>query len=65
MARAVGPTGTVWAQDPATIIERLVKDKFDNRARSPAMTRIFDVLSQVPGAAPLTAQPIHDPQDLA
>src|SRR5215467_4907683 len=28
LARAVGPTGTVYAQDPAFIVERYVKDKF-------------------------------------
>jgi predicted methyltransferase len=44
MARAVGPTGMVWAQDPASIIERLVKDKFDNRAKSPAMKNVVHVI---------------------
>jgi predicted methyltransferase len=39
MARAVGPGGTVYAQDSAAIVER-VKDKFDERAKSPAMTKI-------------------------
>src|SRR5882757_3205081 len=28
LARAVGPTGTVYAQDSAAVIERFVKDKF-------------------------------------
>ena len=44
LARAVGPTGTVWAQDPASIIERFVKDKFDNRAKSPAMKNVVHVV---------------------
>jgi predicted methyltransferase len=44
LARAVGPTGTVWAQDPASIIERYVKDKFDNRAKSPAMKNVVHVV---------------------
>jgi predicted methyltransferase len=44
MARAVGPTGTVWAQDPASIIERFVKDKFDDRAKSPAMRNVVHVV---------------------
>jgi predicted methyltransferase len=43
-ARAVGPTGMVYAQDPASIIERFVKDKFDNRAKSPAMKNVVHVV---------------------
>jgi predicted methyltransferase len=39
MARAVGPTGTVYAQDSAPIVER-VKDKFDERAKTPAMKNV-------------------------
>src|ERR1700753_356810 len=31
LARAVGPDGKVYAQDPGFIVERYVKDKFDNR----------------------------------
>jgi predicted methyltransferase len=44
LARAVGPTGKVWAQDPASIIERFVKDKFDNRAKSEAMKNVVHVV---------------------
>ena len=44
LARAVGPTGTVYAQDPAAIIEKFVKDKFDNRAKSPAMKNVVHVV---------------------
>jgi predicted methyltransferase len=46
LARAVGPTGTVWAQDPASIIERFVKDKFDNRAKGPAMKNVVHVIRE-------------------
>jgi|SRR6185312_6104913 len=46
LARAVGPTGTVWAQDPASIIERFVKDKFDNRAKSPAMKNVVHIVRE-------------------
>jgi predicted methyltransferase len=46
MARAVGPTGTVWAQDSAAIIERFVKDKFDIRAKSPAMKNVIHVIRE-------------------
>jgi predicted methyltransferase len=44
LARAVGPSGTVYAQDPAPIIEKFVKDKFDNRAKSPAMKNVVHVI---------------------
>ena len=44
MARAVGPSGTVYAQDPAVIIEKFVKDKFDNRAKNPAMKNVVHVV---------------------
>ncbi len=39
MARAVGPDGKVYAQESAAVMER-VKDKFDIRARSPAMKNV-------------------------
>jgi len=44
LARSVGPTGVVYAQDPAAIIERLVKDKFDIRAQNPAMKNVVHVI---------------------
>src|ERR1700744_6102416 len=44
LARAVGPSGTVYAQDNAAIIEKFVKDKFDNRAKSPAMKNVVHVV---------------------
>jgi predicted methyltransferase len=44
LARAVGPAGTVYAQDSATVIERFVKDKFDIRAQSPAMKNVVHVI---------------------
>jgi len=43
IARAVGPTGVVYAQDPASIIER-VKDRFDARAQKPAMKNVVHVI---------------------
>jgi predicted methyltransferase len=45
-ARAVGPTGVVYAQDPQAIIERFVKDKFDNRAKSEAMKNVVHVIRE-------------------
>jgi predicted methyltransferase len=44
LARAVGPTGAVYAQDTAGIIERFVKDKFDIRAQKPAMKNVVHVI---------------------
>jgi len=44
LARAVGPTGIVYAQDSAAVIERFVKDKFDIRARKPAMKNVVHVV---------------------
>ena len=46
LARAVGPSGKVWAQDPQAIIERFVKDRFDNRAKSPAMQNVVHVIRE-------------------
>jgi predicted methyltransferase len=43
LARAVGPSGVVYAQDSAAVMER-VKDKFDIRAKSPAMKNVVHVV---------------------
>jgi predicted methyltransferase len=44
LARAVGPAGTVYAQDSAAVIERFVKDKFDIRAQKPVMKNVVHVV---------------------
>lgn len=44
LARAVGPTGKVYAQDSQALIDSLVKDKFDVRAKSPAMQNVVHVI---------------------
>jgi predicted methyltransferase len=44
LARAVGPSGVVYAQDSAAVIERFVKDKFDIRAQKPAMKNVVHVV---------------------
>ncbi len=44
LARAVGPTGAVYAQDSAAVIERFVKDKFDIRAKKPVMKNVVHVV---------------------
>jgi len=43
LARAVAPTGVVYAQDSAAVMER-IKDKFDIRAQSPAMKNVVHVV---------------------
>src|SRR4029079_14679306 len=43
-ARVVGPSGVVYAQDSAAVIERFVKDKFDIRAQKPAMKNVVHVI---------------------
>lgn len=44
LARAVGPSGIVYAQDPADVIERFVKDKFDIRAQKSAMNNVVHLV---------------------
>ena len=44
LARAVGPSGVVYAQDSAAVIERFVKDKFDVRAQKPVMKNVVHVV---------------------
>jgi predicted methyltransferase len=44
LARAVGPSGIIYAQDSAAVIERFVKDKFDIRAARPAMKSVVHVV---------------------
>ena len=44
LARAVGPTGMIYAQDSADVIERFVKDKFDLRAQKPVMKNVVHVV---------------------
>jgi len=44
LARAVGPAGVVYAQDAQAIIDRFVKDKFDNRAKGEAMKNVVHVI---------------------
>jgi predicted methyltransferase len=43
LARAVGPGGTVYAQESSFVMER-VKDKFDVRAQSPAMKNVVHII---------------------
>ncbi len=44
LARVVGPSGKIYAQDSAAVIERFVKDKFDIRAKKPVMQNVVHVI---------------------
>jgi predicted methyltransferase len=44
LARTVGPTGIVYAQDSAEVLERQVKDKFDLRSKSPVMKNVVHIV---------------------
>ena len=44
LARAVGPSGAVYAQDSAAVIEKFVKDKFDIRAQKPVMKNVVHIV---------------------
>lgn len=44
LARTVAPSGKVYAQDSAAVLERFVKDRFDNRAKAPAMKNVVHVV---------------------
>src|SRR3569832_1024430 len=44
MARVVGPAGMIYAQDSAEVIERFVKDKFDQRAQKPVMKNVVHII---------------------
>ena len=53
LARAVGPSGIVYAQDSAAVIERFVKDKFDIRAQKPVMKNVVHVVRNFDDPIPL------------
>ena len=44
LARVVGPSGKIYAQDSAAVIARFVKDKFDIRAKKPVMQNVVHVV---------------------
>jgi len=55
LARAVGSTGTVYAQESAAVMER-VKDKFDIRAEKPAMKNVVHVIRNYDDPVPPEVQ---------
>lgn len=46
LARTVGPSGVVYAQDSKAVIESTVKDRFDQRARKPVMGNVVRVVRE-------------------
>lgn len=44
LARTVAPPGKIYAQDSAAVLERFVKDRFDTRAKAPAMKNVVHVV---------------------
>jgi predicted methyltransferase len=51
LARAVGPSGIVYAQNSVATMER-VKDKFDARAQSPAMKNVVRIVQEFDDPVP-------------
>jgi len=51
LARATGPGGTVYAQDSATLPDR-VKERFDERAKRPVMKNVVRILRNYDDPAP-------------
>jgi predicted methyltransferase len=58
LARTVGPTGVVYAQDSAAVIERFVKDKYDIRAQKPAMKNVVHVIRNFDDPIPPDVGPL-------
>lgn len=58
LARAVGPSGVVYAQDSAAMIERFVKDKFDIRTQKPAMKNVVRVVRDYDDPIPPELAPL-------
>jgi predicted methyltransferase len=56
LARVVGPTGVVYAQNSAEIFER-VKDRFNARAQSPAMKNVVPLIRSFDDPVPAD---VHD-----
>jgi len=55
LARAVGSTGIVYAQESAAVMER-VKDKFDIRAEKPAMKNVVHLIRNYDDPVPPEVQ---------
>jgi predicted methyltransferase len=56
LARAVGPRGVVYAQDAPAVAGRPVNDRFDERAKKPAMKNVVRVLRDFDDPAPPEAR---------
>ena len=58
LARAVGPTGVVYAQNNAMMLERFVKDKFAIRAAKPVMADVKHHVADFDNPIPPGARPL-------
>ena len=56
LARTVGPTGVVYAQNSQEMIDKFVKTAFDDRARKPAMKNVVKVVRDFDDPAPAAAR---------
>ncbi len=52
LARAVGPTGVVYAQNNQFLLENVVKGRLDDRMKGPAMKNVVQVKSEFENAVP-------------
>jgi predicted methyltransferase len=52
LARAVGPTGVVYAQNNQYILENFVKGRLDERMKAPSMKNVVQVKSEFDNAVP-------------
>lgn len=57
MARAVAPNGTVYGQDSPANVEKIVKDRFDARAKTPAMKNVVRLVRDYDDPVPAD---LHD-----
>jgi predicted methyltransferase len=56
LARAVGASGKVYAQNSREVLENLIKGRFDERLRNPAMKNVVHVVREFDDPLPLEAR---------
>lgn len=52
VARAVGPTGRVYGQNPQMFLDQFVKGRFDERLKRPAMSNVIKVVRELDDPVP-------------
>ena len=55
LARAVGPSGKVYAQNSQFVVETIVKDSFDKRLQKPVMKNVVHVIREFEDPLPFEA----------